>query len=85
MQVRTINLWNYQLVPRLCSPDICAVFVAPKPEITVLIMSGTRLSCAVCLDDGHIVGWLCSRSVKGSSKPVPWGHQFDSIHPRCAL
>ena len=31
LQVRTINLWNCQLVPRLCSPDICTVVVARGP------------------------------------------------------
>lgn len=55
LQVRTVNLWSYQMVSRLCSPDICAVFVSLKPEITVLIMSGTRVAGAVCQDDGQIV------------------------------
>ena len=36
-------------------PDICAVFVSPIPEITVLIMSGMRVAGAVCQDDGQIV------------------------------
>jgi len=56
LQVRTINLWNYQMVPRPPPPDICAVFVSPIPEITVLVMSGTRVAGAVCQDDGQIVG-----------------------------
>ena len=55
LQVRTINLWNYQMVPRLYSPDICAVFLAPTPEITVLIMSDKRVAGAVCQDDSQIV------------------------------
>jgi hypothetical protein len=55
LQIRAINLWNYQLVPRLCSTDICAAFVAPTPEITVLIMSDTRVAGAVCQDDDQSV------------------------------
>jgi hypothetical protein len=83
LQVRTLNSWNYQLVSRLCSPDICAVFVSPTPEITELIMSGTHVAGAVCQDDGQIVDDrgpcmvlqpLCKKAL--TSMSVSGGHQF---------